>query len=394
MKNKIAVRSEYFNRSQAKGVAAHVKRELANDKNVIDSKLTKYNFGTNTDVYNRNYLQATQAMPDTVKNTLIDSVLVFPLDRMKQLRQECIADGRDWRREIDKAINAMAEEMENEMGFTFVGYKMHLDEGHHDANGKVVLNPHAHLHFANICQKDVVLEKRQNITLKDENGKAMKDPNNRGKWLYERDDDGNVKQEVVKIDLRGRAPLSLHQTRGSDSIWSKQQDIAAKHLNHLGFERGEKAEITKAKNLSKKQHAERALRRVEKKVEESALAEEAIRKRLVELQNEYQKNLDEFIEEREELFTKLLSDSVDLDKLLEEEKKVENKFHSINDRDIQEAVKESSLKRLDDLKSSDDKKPFDFDPRFDALAAKMQAYEVKDKPEKPEQGLSIRPDRK
>ncbi|WP_318431520.1 hypothetical protein, partial [Photobacterium leiognathi] len=307
-----------------------------------------------------------------------DSMVVFPLERMRQLRQECIADGKDWRKEIDKAINAMAEEMENEMGFTFVGYKMHLDEGHHDANGKVVLNPHAHLHFANICQKDVVLEKLQNITLKDENGKAMRDPNNKSKWLYERDEEGDVKKELVKINLKGRAPLSLHQTRGSDSIWAKQQDIAAKHLKHLGFERGEKAEITKAKHLSKKQHAERALRKVEQKVESLALAEAVARKRLEALQNDFQKSLDVFIEEREELFTKLLSESVDLEKLLEEEKKVESKFYEIYDEDVRMAAKDSSLKRLDEVKPDDSNKPFNFDPKFDALSAKMQSYEAKE----------------
>ncbi|WP_318467573.1 hypothetical protein [Photobacterium leiognathi] len=378
MKNRIGVRSEYFNRKQAKGVAAHVKREFANDKNVIDPKLTAHNFGTNSDTYNQNYLNALQVMPDSVKNTLIDSMVVFPLERMRQLRQECIADGKDWRKEIDKAINAMAEEMENEMGFTFVGYKMHLDEGHHDANGKVVLNPHAHLHFANICQKDVVLEKLQNITLKDENGKAMRDPNNKSKWLYERDEEGDVKKELVKINLKGRAPLSLHQTRGSDSIWAKQQDIAAKHLKHLGFERGEKAEITKAKHLSKKQHAERALRKVEQKVESLALAEAVARKRLEALQNDFQKSLDVFIEEREELFTKLLSESVDLEKLLEEEKKVESKFYEIYDEDVRMAAKDSSLKRLDEVKPDDSNKPFNFDPKFDALSAKMQSYEAKE----------------
>ncbi|WP_318431527.1 hypothetical protein, partial [Photobacterium leiognathi] len=77
-------------------MAAHVKREFANDKNVIDPKLTAHNFGTNSDTYNQNYLNALQVMPDSVKNTLIDSMVVFPLERMRQLRQECIADGKDW----------------------------------------------------------------------------------------------------------------------------------------------------------------------------------------------------------------------------------------------------------------------------------------------------------
>ncbi|EJL6572054.1 hypothetical protein NMS49_003571 [Vibrio cholerae] len=354
---------------------AHVKRILAKDKNVLDERLTANNFGTKNEVYDERYLAAMAAMPETTKNTLIDSVLVLPVEQVNAIKQEY---GNQWRQEMHNAINSMAEEMENEMGFTFIGYKMHLDEGTKHEDGSVTLNTHAHLHFANVCTKAITLEKLKNVTQKDENGKAMRDPKRPGKWLYERDDDGKIKQELVKVPLEGRSPLSLHQTRGKDSIWAKQQDIAAKHLQRLGFERGLSAEITKAKHLSKKQHAERALKKAEQKIESLALAEAVARKRLEALKNDFQKSLDEFIEEREELFTKLLSESVDLNKLLEEEKKVESKFYEIYDEEVRMAAKDSSLKRLDEVKPDDDNKPFNFDPKFDALAAKMQAYEAKE----------------
>jgi hypothetical protein len=395
MKNRIGVRSEYFNRKQAKGVAAHVKREFANDKNVIDPRYTAHNFGTDTDTYNQNYLEALQAMPDSVKNTLIDSVLVLPYERMKELTKECKKDGRKWQDEMDKAITEMAKEMEDEMGFTFIGYRMHLDEGHHDAEGKVVLNTHAHLHFANICTKDVVLEKRQNITVKDENGKAIKDPNNKGKWLYERDENGDVKQEVVQINLKGRAPLSLHQTRGSESIWARQQDIAAKHLKHLGFERGEKAEITKARNLKKKEHAERAIKRLE--AEKSALEEQ-----LNKLRTKHLEAVDAFINEREDALRMLIEVGIDLDEFEEKIEPLQSNFMAVYaDEVLQAKLIESNDQALADVKAEHDAKPeedkpFNFDLKFDALAAKLDACKPKDKPqpEQPAKGLSIRPDGK
>ena len=380
MKNRIAVNSKFFTGSQAKGEAAHVYRLIANDKNVLDVKLTVRNFGTKIDVYNENYLNALAAMPTTTKNILIDSVLVLPVEQMRQLINECKEDKegkRNWKQEINKSINKMAKEMEREMGFTFVGYRMHLDEGEKLNGSAIKLNSHAHLHFANVCMKDITLEKLKNVTQKDENGKAMRDPKRKGKWLYERDESGKVKQELVKIPLLGRSPLSLHQSRGSNSIWSKQQDIAAKHLKHLGFERGISAEITNAKHLSKQQHVARALKEKEQRIESLALAEVAAMKRINVLKNEYEKVLDQFIKGREKMFSFLLSDNVDLDVVLKEEKKVESLFYKIYDEEVREAVKKSTIERFDDIKPLD--AAFVFDERFEAVAEKIKQYDVKKK---------------
>ncbi|WP_133152910.1 hypothetical protein, partial [Vibrio splendidus] len=77
MKNKIGVRTEYFTKSQAKGIRAHVKRELQNDVNVVDERLTKHNFGIKSEAMDRNYELALKLMPQSVKNSLIDSELVL-----------------------------------------------------------------------------------------------------------------------------------------------------------------------------------------------------------------------------------------------------------------------------------------------------------------------------
>ncbi|EHA1101209.1 hypothetical protein FG314_24825 [Vibrio alginolyticus] len=258
MGKKIAVRSEYFTRTQAKGEMAHVKREFANDKNVVDEKLTENNFGTPPERISERYFAAMEAMPTKTKNTLIDSVLVLPVEQFEQVQKD---SPDDWRNKIHNAIVSTMSEMENEMGFKPVGYRVHLDEGEKLEDGTVKLNPHAHMLFANVCTKEITLKKTKNVTLKDENDKAIKDPKKPGKYLYARDENGDVLTEEVEIPLQGRSPLSLHQTRGSKSIWARQQDIAAKHLAPLGFERGTSKELTKAKHLKKEEHVKRELAR-------------------------------------------------------------------------------------------------------------------------------------
>lgn len=295
MKNKIAVNSKYFSRSQARGEMAHVKREFAHDKNVLNLEYTKRNFGTSAEVIDKRYREALEVMPETVKNSLIDSVLVLPLDQVKKLS----SDDKNWRKELHNSISEMMKEMERETGFMPIGYQMHLDEGHRDPEtGKETLNPHAHLLFANVCTKDVTLTREKKITKKDQHGKAMRDPKKPNKYLYELDENGKPLTETIETPLKGRAPLSLYQTRGKDSIWAKQQDIAAKHLKHLGFERGDSKELTQAKHLNKQQHVHRELLKVEQQVESEKLVLDQL-KRDMELQR---RSLDLFIDAREKFF--------------------------------------------------------------------------------------------
>lgn len=298
MKNKIAVNSKYFSRSQARGEMAHVKREFAHDKNVLNPEYTKNNFGTPPEVIDRRYREALEVMPETVKNSLIDSVLVLPLDQINQLKDQS-SDDVEWKKKLHASINEIMAEMERETGFKPIGYRMHLDEGYRDPEtGKETLNPHAHLLFANVCTKDVTLTREKKITKKDQHGKAMRDPKKPNKYLYELDENGKPLTETIETPLKGRAPLSLYQTRGKDSIWAKQQDIAAKHLQHLGFERGDSKELTQAKHLNKQQHVHRELLKVEQQVESEKLLLDQL-KRDMELQRQ---SLELFIGAREAFF--------------------------------------------------------------------------------------------
>lgn len=301
MRNKIAVNSKYFKKTQAKGLLAHAKRQFQNDQNVIDKSRTRHNFGTKDDVLDQRYSDALSAMSKNVTNSLIDSVLVLPLEALQDLAK----NNKQWKEMIHGSIISMMKEMENETGFKRLGYKFHLDEGHKDENGKIILNPHAHMYFANHCDQNITLKKTKKVTMKDVNGKAMRNLNKPSQYLYQCHPDGSVKTEKVGIPLNGRAPLSLHQTRGSHSIWAKQQDIAAKHLQHLGFERGTKKEITKAKHLNKSAFIAKQLARVEGRLELMNMEENAIKSRIRSLTELLKEKIDLFISARESFFEKL-----------------------------------------------------------------------------------------
>lgn len=349
MKNKIAVNTKYFTRTQASGELGHVMRLFASDKNVIDPALTKNNFGMKDESIQKSYDAAIKYMPSSIKNSYIDSVLVFPLEQFEQVQKD---HPSDWMNKINQSIVGMMREMESEMGFRPIGYKVHLDEGRFDENGNVVLNPHAHMIFANICTKDITLKKTKKITLKDEDGIALRDPKKPSKYLYELDEDGKPKTETIEIPLKGRAPLSLHQTRGKDSIWARQQDIAAKHLNHLGFERGTSKELTQAKHLEKTAHVARELSKAEQKVESQALLIKAHEERLRALEvslSIQQIVVDEFLSEREAFFSALTSHATS-----EFEQKIQNaldKFESVPEV-MQEQVFENTKNRVDDLQNA------------------------------------------
>lgn len=251
MKNKIAVNAKYFKSSQVDSVQGHVMRLFAEDKNAIAS-LTKDNFGTPNSTIKKRFEQAFKGVKGVKSNsnTLVDAVFVFPLEQWQNASMS--------KEEIHAAMIKTMRDIELETGFAPLGYKMHLDEGHTDETGKFILNPHAHMQFANACQKDITLIKQKNVTVKDDKGKSVKDKKTK-KWLYERDQNGDLLKVEEKISLKGKMPLQYHRGRGSDSVWSKMQDLAASNFNQYGFVRGDNAELTKRKHLSKEKFVQKQI---------------------------------------------------------------------------------------------------------------------------------------
>ena len=240
----------------------------------------------------------------------------------------------------------MMNEMERETGFMPIGYQMHLDEGYRDPEtGKETLNPHAHLLFANVCTKDVTLTREKKITKKDEDGIAMRDPKKPNKYLYELDENGKPLTETIETPLKGRAPLSLYQTRGKNSIWAKQQDIAAKHLKRLGFERGDSKELTQAKHLDKSQYVRKQLSKAQSRLEAIEYATEAAKAKLGAVQRQFEGLISSFIDAREEFCAALVERTVT------QEKKtgLVSQFGDLGDLFVQEKIIEATEKRFNNL---------------------------------------------
>ena len=386
MKKRIAVRTEYFKRTQAKGEMTHVMRGFEHDKNVIAPELTKSNFGHKAEHIQAKYEKALKAMPEKTKNSLIDSVLVFPLDQLKEMKKE---HPKELREKIHKAINDMMKEMQNEFGFEPLGYKMHLDEGHYDEDGNIELNPHAHMLFANICTQDITLTKTKKVTQKGADGKALRDPKNPIKYLYELDEFGDIKTETIDIKLKGRAPLSLHQTRGKDSIWSRQQDIAAKHLKQYGFERGLSKEITGAVHQKKVNYVSRKLSEKERELESLTLSSESKSKEIQELEARlekakglYKAKVQAIVDTRENLLVAMFSDRVE--ESIREGQKLEKLFDSM-DVEAQDVALKAFEERIE---------AFVDDPRIEKaneeLRRLQELHEAKKTKKAPSQELSVK----
>lgn len=283
MKNKIAVNTKYFSRSKIESEVGHVLRVFAEDKNVIDKALTADNFGIDDALINKTLkIRMDDMMTAKDKsNVLIDSCLVFPLEAFEEMKRK---HPNNWKDHIDRSIKLMMVEMRDKMGFEPIGFKVHLDEGKLDEDGNTVLNPHAHLLFANICKKDLTITKTRKLTQKGADGKALRDPRNPKRYIYQTDEEGNVLTEEYKVNLKNKMPLQHYRERGEGTVWGLQQDIAAKHLKHLGFDRG--VVNSKKKHLEKADHV---ARKAEQKLKELEVAKATMMEELEDFVSEKSK---------------------------------------------------------------------------------------------------------
>lgn len=244
--NRLAVNTKYFSKTKVSSEKGHVNRMIADEKNVIP-ELRGNTFGIKESVIDQRYEDAEKLMMGAKKksNTLIDSVLMLPLEQFEIMQKE---HPKDWQKKVHESMINTMNEMSKELGFYPLGYRFHLDEGAKNDDGTFTLNPHAHMLFANICTHDLVLQKERKITVKDTEGKTRTDE--KGKYIYARDGDGKIKTESYSVQLKNKMPLQYHRGRGDNTAWSLQQDIAAKHFERLGFKRGLTEDI-KRKHLEK-----------------------------------------------------------------------------------------------------------------------------------------------
>lgn len=148
-KNFVAVKSKYFKNSNVNGVLGHVNRVFKENVNAF-AQYTENNFGT-PDLLGK--YNAIQQQVETIKGkkqqknatTLIDSVLVFSLDRFEELEKELPKE--EFEKIFTDKINEYMQDIKKKYGLEPIGFQMHLDEGHE--KNELIRNVHAHLSFYN-----------------------------------------------------------------------------------------------------------------------------------------------------------------------------------------------------------------------------------------------------
>lgn len=204
MNNYVSFNAKYYKNSQSEGEIGHVQRVFAENKNSI-KELQKNNFDCGysiIDKYKDIYAQAEQHKGKKLQknaNTFIDGVLAFSRDQFEELMKN-----PQYKRIVSNHIDDFMQQVKAQTGLEPVGWAFHADEGHKDPEtSEIKVNYHAQLIFFNHDFET------------------------------------------------GKAPLRALQQRGSESAWSKLQDLAGQVFQPLGFVRGISKDMTHQKHTEK-----------------------------------------------------------------------------------------------------------------------------------------------
>ena len=168
-KNFVAVRTQYYKKSEAQKVLAHGYRKHSNSPNVYE-KDTHHNFGMryqSLDDCMVQYKEASGRKPQDKMNVLFEHVVVLSEDQFKERKPS--------KKEFDECMRGYIKDIHAEFGFQPLGYELHLDEGHTDEKtGQFKRNIHAHVYFFNYDFKKKKAPLRDLMKKgKDENGKTL-----------------------------------------------------------------------------------------------------------------------------------------------------------------------------------------------------------------------------
>lgn len=204
MNNYVSFNAKYYKNSQSEGEIGHVQRVFTENKNSI-KELQRNNFDCGYSIIDRYkdiYAQAEQHKGKKLQknaNTFIDGVLAFSRDQF-----EFLMKSPQYKRVVSNHIDDFMQQVKAQTGLEPVGWAFHADEGHKDPEtGDLKINYHAQLIFFNHDFKT------------------------------------------------GKAPLRELQQRGSESAWSKLQDLAGQVFQPLGFVRGVSKDMTHQKHTEK-----------------------------------------------------------------------------------------------------------------------------------------------
>ena len=232
-------------------------------------------------------------------NLVFEHVLVLSKDQLTK----CTKKG------LHEAVQGYMKQIRQEWGFEPMGYRMHLDEGHYNKQGKFIANPHAHIYFFNYD-----FEKKRS-PLRDLMVKGKND--------------------------KGKSPaLNPH--------FVKIQDIAAESFRKLGFRRGiskgeknkkhqEKAEFVLSKTIKRYKSIKRLVQNLDS---------ELVKKKL--LKAEKKKDIEQ-LEELERMHKQqiqpILSAIENLERLYESKQIEEFEKELENFKELQEKITEKDLKK-------------------------------------------------
>lgn len=222
MSNFVSFNAKYYKHSQSSGEIGHVEREFEDNKNQI-KELEKNNFDCGysiIDKYNEIYAQVETDKGKKIQknaNTFIDGVLSFSREQFEEFAQD-----PHYKAIMKKYINDFMGQVQEQTGLTPVGWAFHADEGYTDPEtGEIAMNYHAQLIFFNHDFKT------------------------------------------------GKAPLRDMQKRGSESPWSKLQDLAGEVFSPLGFVRGKPKDDLHADHLEKDDYISKKQKKLEESIKEN-----------------------------------------------------------------------------------------------------------------------------
>lgn len=222
MSNFVSFNAKYYKHSQSSGEIGHVERQFAENKNQI-KELEKNNFDCGysiIDEYNRIYAQVETDKGKKIQknaNTFIDGVLSFSREQFEEFAQD-----PHYKAIMSKYIKNFMDQVQEKTGLTPVGWAFHADEGYKNPEtGEIAMNYHAQLIFFNHDFKT------------------------------------------------GKAPLRDMQKRGSESPWSRLQDLAGEVFSPLGFVRGKPKDDLHADHLEKDDYIARKHEELERIIQDN-----------------------------------------------------------------------------------------------------------------------------
>lgn len=274
----VALNAKYYKDSKSKAELGHVERLFKQNKNAFD-ELTKNNFGSSESLYKDYLNKKNDALDDLRKR----NKKAFQKNSNTFIDAVLIFDHEIFKKlindnkqdEIKKTTNEFMLEFEKKFGFAPVGFEFHLDEGH-EHEGEIKNNFHAHAIFLNYDFK------------------------------------------------KGIMPLRSMTKKN----WEETQDLIYKHFRKFGFERGISKKLTQNNHKEKIDYLEDKVKVLEQR-----------EKDLLNIQNDYVKQIEEYQNSTDFQINNMLEIQDDVSKFVNNNMKTIQKIDNFLQRTMSKSEK-------------------------------------------------------